>query len=259
MEVLYSSSLGGKTSKKAKEILKAAAEAAEQTENPHAQGMVALAVGGSAFLRGEWPPLRLHSNARRRSCVTRVSAWLGRLSPREPFKTLAYYFLGEIAQLARTVSERFEDAENRGDLYELTHLRLGYGSTPWLALDNPERALRVANEAEAQWSKSRFYFQHYVALLAKTQAMMYLGKGRQSLELVEAAWPPLKASMQLKTHYATRRCDLAARPREPVRRARGGWLEPRAQTRRPSGGITPRKRGHVLAQSLRAHPSSVCR
>ena len=81
-----------------------------------------------------------------------------------------------------------QDARQRGDLYMLTNIRIGYANAVWLVADDADRAEREVAEAMAQWGSPEQQLQQYYELLARVHIELYRGRGRDALKLVEERW-----------------------------------------------------------------------
>ena len=91
------------------------------------------------------------------------------------------------AEAARLLRE--QDARDRGDLYLLTNVRIGWMNGIWLAADDTERAEREVDEAMAQWGSPEQQVQQYYEVLARVQIELYRDRGRAVLTLLEERWP----------------------------------------------------------------------
>jgi hypothetical protein len=133
----------------------------------------------------------------------------------------ALYMMGDFAELERRVPSILREAEERGDLYMATVVRLSlFTNAAWLVLDQPDDARREADDGIGAWSRSTFLLQHVNELQTRTQIDLYCGDGAQAHERWNEAWPELKRSLLLRVqairigvHEARGRSALAAAER----------------------------------------------
>src|SRR5439155_7871087 len=106
---------------------------AERTRHPHAIGRLLGTRGAAAYLQGRFREgLELSEQALlifREQCTGMT--W--EVDTSTTFIVFCLAYLGEIAQLVRRVPAAMREAQERGDLYLATNLRLGYPNLVWLA------------------------------------------------------------------------------------------------------------------------------
>jgi hypothetical protein len=141
--------------------------------------------------------------------------------------------MGELRELGRQLPTAIDDAEARGDAYACTGLRMGMPSLVWLAQDRPDDVRELAEREVARWPRDKFLVQHYLHLLAATQADLYSGAGWAAWQRVCAAWPRVRRSSLLNVaiarvdlHYLRARAALAAAATQPGPGAIGAELAP---------------------------------
>src|SRR5262249_22236557 len=148
------------------------------------------------------------------------------LSNAQLFTVWSLSFLGEMRELARRVPQLLSQAEERGDLYAATSQRTGLANLAWLVADRVDMARLRVREADEQWSKRGFHFQHYWNLLAECNVDLYAGDGACAYERVMARWKDLASSLYLRIQnvrieawHLRGRCALAAAGQDERRRS----------------------------------------
>jgi hypothetical protein len=85
----------------------------------------------------------------------------------------------------------------------LSRVALVFGVTYlMLAADEPDAALREANEALAHWPRKAFEYPQVINLTARMLAWLYLGKGDRAAAEIEEAWPEVRRSGMLFMPFA---------------------------------------------------------
>lgn len=110
------------------------------------------------------------------------------------FLLSALAILGRLPELTRRASELVSDAERRRDKYALRAYQTGDAVLIWIAADQVERALRLAEETLVDYMPDRFTSQHRHHLVATVQAHLYAGQPEAAWAQVERAWPYLQKS-----------------------------------------------------------------
>jgi eukaryotic-like serine/threonine-protein kinase len=174
---------------------------AARVDAPFARGWVTLAAGFAAFLEGRFRQARdrcEQAEAVFRDCV---GVWWEVGSARL-FSLWSLFYLGELGELARRQPVFLKEAEERGDRYTATSLRLSVLGTVWLAADDPERARTEAEEAIQQWSRHGYHSPHYWHLVADVSASLYAGDARRAWARVEEDWGKMRRALFLRIQQA---------------------------------------------------------
>jgi serine/threonine protein kinase/tetratricopeptide (TPR) repeat protein len=216
IEAAYRSTGGVGAYDGARRVLAESARLAEQLGDPTLLGLVPLVEGIVGFLVGRWgDALELFEQAERVLSTCNGVAW--ELDSARMLRLWALFYLGELAELRRSVPPLVDDAEERGDLYALTSVRVCFEPMVCLFEDDPARARKTSAEALARWSQAGFHFQHYFELFAHGLTDLYAGDGADAHRYVESKWPALKASLLLEVqqngleaYHLRGRCALAA-------------------------------------------------
>jgi hypothetical protein len=177
------------------DIFARAEEIAGRSDRPEAAGFVALARTGFDSVRGHWTA-QLESSAQAlEQLSTRCTGVYWEIAWARFYRENALFWLGRLAELARSMRQSIADAEARGDLLaELTRRGSGMWVTTSLAAGEPERAAADLRATEARWSHGGFHLQNWYM----TQARVVLGAYRRDVdaarEYLDVAWPTLTAS-----------------------------------------------------------------
>jgi hypothetical protein len=197
MEAAHSSAGGGKTVERTAHLLAAAREIAAKSESTTLHGLVAATAGITAFLEGRW-----HDAARDCSEGERIfrdrcigAAW--EADSAQAFSLWALSYLGEMRELSHRVPRAIHEAEERGDLYAATNLRIGELNFVHLVADDVQGARAAAATAMRAWSRQGFHHQHWDNLLAEGTTDLYAGDFVGAWDRVERTWPALKKSLLL--------------------------------------------------------------
>jgi serine/threonine protein kinase len=197
MEAAHASAAGGATQKRVTQLLASAAELASRVRSPEVHALVSATGGIAAFLQGRWREgHRLCSEAERvfrERCIG--AAW--EADSAQSFALWSLFYLGEMAELQRRVPTAIREAEERGDLYAATNLRIGELNFVHLASDDIEGARAAAATAMAMWSQQGFHHQHWDNLLAEATIDLYAGDPATAWARVQRTWKPLRKSLLL--------------------------------------------------------------
>jgi hypothetical protein len=171
---------------------------AQRVGTPREQALATMARALCAFLVGEWGDARLLFERAEGELRDRCTGVTWELDTVRLLALNSLYYLGELRELSMRVPAQLREANERGDLFMATNLRIGAPSVVWLAADDADGARREARDAMAHWSDEGFHTQHTYALVAEVQAELYAGDGRAALAQLRARWPALVASQQLR-------------------------------------------------------------
>jgi eukaryotic-like serine/threonine-protein kinase len=114
------------------------------------------------------------------------------------FGLCATMFLGGFAEATKKLPPLVRQAEERGDLYLHTNLRVGDTNLLWLVHDDPDGAERVVNESMGRWSRRSFQTQHYYELQARANVDLYRGDIKSALDRMTAGVKELRRAMQMR-------------------------------------------------------------
>jgi serine/threonine protein kinase len=278
-EVAHLANYGGPARQRTARLLQAAEALAERLNHPHAQGLVTLAAGITAYMEGRWHSgLELSDRAEAifRERCTGV-AW--ELDTAHSFSLWSLFFLGEVAEITHRLPALLQEARERGDLYAATNLGTFVGHVTWLAADDPEGAQRDLGAVMECWSRQGFHVQHLTGLMGQLQIDLYRGAGTAAWERITGAWPALARSLFLRVQvvrifmwHLRARSALAAAGQAPrpeplwraavadarrIERERMSWAEPLAQLIR--AGVAARRGDRAAALVLLREGEAGCR
>ena len=217
METGYSATSGSRNAPRTAGLIRSARDLSERVEHPHALGLTNLTAGIAAYLQGFWKKsldMLEDSESILRERCTGVT-W--ELDTAFIFQLRALLLLGEYGEIGRRLPGLLKEVQERGDLYGETNLRSRMTWVDWLSQDNPEKALREADEGIRNWSQQGFHLQHYWHMTGRSEIALYSGNALGAWDYLEEQWSKLTGSLLLRIQF-TRveafqlrgRCALAA-------------------------------------------------
>ncbi len=197
-EAAFVATGGVSSERRAAQLIAESRQLADRLGDPSLSGLVDFCAGLTKFLVGRWrDAARLTADAERRfSEVGAAVSWEAANS--RLFSVWAHFYLGDIAGLSVRIPALTREAEQRGDRYAVTGLRLGLSNVVLLAADDVVGARASMSAALASWSSHTFHFQHYWAALSEVMADLYEGATPRTLERFEACWRSLSSSQLLR-------------------------------------------------------------
>jgi hypothetical protein len=198
MEAIFTSTGGAGARARAARLVEATRLLAERCQVPLTFGWVAGSRGLSHYQVGEWrQSLEAlgEANAIMRDHGTGLT-W--ELDTQHFFTLQNLFYLGRFAELAARVPLFIRDAEDRGDRFAGTMLRIGAPNAAWLVVGDLARARAERAAAMPAWSRSGFHLQHLLGLYADAQAALYAGEPEDSWRALGEAWQPLERSLLLR-------------------------------------------------------------
>jgi hypothetical protein len=188
--------------RRAAKTLETAASFVQDIPDPSILGMIRLSEGGAAYLQGRWKEsLRLCGIAEeifRQKCVG--VHW--ELVTAQTTRLYSHFFLGNMAELKRSVSVAREEAEKRGDLYALGSMIEAICLVPLMA-DDSERAWAELYKARESLplQEEGYYFQHQNSLSAQVQIALFCGKGDEAWQYLQRNWSKVVRSELLRIQF----------------------------------------------------------
>jgi serine/threonine protein kinase len=183
-------------------LLTRARTLAEEVDHAQAIGLTIAAAGIVKHMSGQWRDgIALFAEAEqvfRERC--RAVNW--ELATSQILRLHGVVQLGELTELAKATTEYLQEAEQRGDLYATTLLRLGLLNIMWLVEDLPTEARQECEDAIAHWSNRGFHTQHTNYGFALAQIDLYLGNGEAAWQRVQQMWPELERAHMLRLQVA---------------------------------------------------------
>ncbi len=205
-------------------LIERARSVCQQANTPMAEAYVALGDGGLAYFWGECeraiPLLKRAEALFRDKCIgaryqlNSVRFMLCRV--------LAQH--GALRELSELVPGYMREADERGDLYSLINLRSTPQAILELAKNNPAAASAFLDECDGTLTQVGFHVQHYLALIARVQVLIYQGQPEQAYAAIDQAWPQFKRShllrvplIRIHSHDLLARAALATAARNKAR------------------------------------------
>jgi hypothetical protein len=147
---------------------------------------------------GNWAQSLAYGNEAEQIMRSRCIGLTWELDTAQLFCVWSLASLGAFAELSRRVPRYLREAQDRGDRYLATNLRIGSANLAWLARDHVSTARRVAEEGIQQWSRQGYHSEHYTAMMALAHIDLYLGHGRLAYERIQLDWPRIQKSLVLR-------------------------------------------------------------
>ncbi|RMH40548.1 MAG: serine/threonine-protein kinase PknK [Deltaproteobacteria bacterium] len=175
---------------------------AAQTGDSYVRGLAAIARASAAVFPGDWRTgLDMAERAEgifRDECVGVARE----ISIAQQFNSMARFYLGELRAADALLSAGLRHAQEIGDLYSASTLRLGIRNAQWLARDDVAAARFHLEEALRDWPDESFYLQHYMGAFARANLELYVGDAVAALAAVEDAWEPARRALVLRAQFA---------------------------------------------------------
>jgi eukaryotic-like serine/threonine-protein kinase len=200
-EAGYQAISGGRSRHRTQRALRNAKELAQRVDHPYASALLVLVTGMAAFLEGQWRESRRLLQDAEALLRDRCTGVVWQLATARLMSCVTLFFLGELRELGQCLPTLVKNAEERGDLYEATDLRIRISHAGLLAADDPENARREVRHAIARWPASKFYVQHWWSLMAEVEIALYSGESSNAWKLMTTRWSALRRSLLLRVQY----------------------------------------------------------
>lgn len=217
VEVTFLALQGAKKQARVDRLLDAARELARTVPRADVEAPVELAAAGAYYFTGRFRPARRHAERSIEIMRDRTSGMHWELDNIEFFNACAMSYLGELNELRRRVPALLREAEDRGDLFFLTNLRVGDSSLVWLADNQPTESRRLIAETMGRWSHRSFHIQHSYEASSLCQIDLYEGNPLAAYRRASETWPKLRRALQtriqlsrIKLFFARGRAAVAA-------------------------------------------------
>jgi len=214
-EAAFAAVEGRRAIRRTEALLERAHALAMDIGNPHAVGLAHSASGFADFQFGRFKRALEHLE-RAKVILAEVPGAIWELDTLAFFSTAALVQLGEIGRVVRETPKAVREARQRGDLYAAVNLRIDLANLAWLAVDGAEAALAQIDEAMSEWSNRGFHLEHYYELIARTNALVYSGRGREAYAHITARWTALRRSLIPFKVQSVRIFSLHARARSAI-------------------------------------------
>ena len=197
----YSSVDGGRAEPRTTALAQRAEALARRLNHPHLIGMAALAQTFGSLFIGHFRVALEKGNEAEKQFRERCTGVAWEIDTTQSCSLCAMHYLGQLAQLVPKVNMILREAEDRGDRYGAWNAA-GRPSIVWLALDDPDTALRINQSVIDRWSSERFQSQHLFELLASAQIDLYLGRPAEAWQRAMKSWPAMVHSKILRVQFA---------------------------------------------------------
>ncbi|MGZ3427683.1 MAG: serine/threonine-protein kinase PknK, partial [Polyangia bacterium] len=235
-EACLTAAMGADGVSRANALAAEAEKIADEVNDPHATGLAVAARAIALHMNGHWRDCLPFFDEAERIFRERCTGVAWELATGNLLRSYSLARLGELTELSKNVTQFLQEAEQRGDLYGSTVLRMGEPNLIWLAMDLPEEARSECEEGIRRWSQRGFHQQHVDFNFAMTQIDLYVGDGAAAFARISGVWPQLQKSFTLRLDVA-RIVNVDLRGRSAVAAA--------AQA-------TPQLKKGLVAEALRA-------
>jgi eukaryotic-like serine/threonine-protein kinase len=195
IEAVYAAQMSGPA--RARMLLAEATRLAETDALPHVLGIVATTTGLVEYVFGNYEVARSHCERGHQyfsACLG--AAW--EISVTHLFTTICLFLEGRLAELARRLPPILVEADDRGDLFTATSIRLATEHVVLVAAGRTDDARANVADALSRWSQTGFQMQHRYALVTNVEIDLAGGRAREAYDRIEARWREIESSMLLQ-------------------------------------------------------------
>ncbi len=193
----YSAGLGGKHLAEGRETVARATALAERSGDPRLLAIATGSRGMVEFWSGDWEQTVAHFARGERLLMDRCHGVHWELATARTFHGLGLMRLGELGELGERYDRHVADAQRMGDRFGAA----GFGTrhnVVWLARDAPARAEQELHGALSTWPPGSFHLQHFWALFARCERLLYEGQPAEAQRVMSAGIGPLKRSLLMR-------------------------------------------------------------
>ncbi len=193
--------VAGRSDKKIERGLAFVRQLLDKTSAPYAHAFYVHVLGQIASLQGRAKDAVEHfyrSNKMFRAHCTGVEQ---ELTGAEFIIDINLFYLGELKEIHRRFVQSSAQAKRRGNLYAMTMPYCSIAAAVWLARDEVGFAREKMKEMMARWSPSSFYLQHFYAVIAEAQILLYEKRGEKARGMLSAKHKQIKASGLYRTQF----------------------------------------------------------
>lgn len=195
-EAAFLAQVGARKEKKVRRLLQVARDLSARSHHPETAARLLQMESGIEFYFGRWRRALSLADVAEEQCREQGRGMFWEQDATHLISHLSLLFLGEFEELARRLPARLREAQARGNLFSLAHLR-AYGGLALLAQDRPADAERLAAEAEAVLPAGAYYMQHLWVVTGRLYCHLYAGNGAAATALMEEQWPRMSRSLLL--------------------------------------------------------------
>jgi len=212
LETAYVSHRGNRGAKAAQKLQDLTLALAERIGHPNPVSRALAAAGTAALMQGRWKAAVEHLERAETLLKDNCTGLDFELHQAQFHSLLGRQQMGSLRDMEIRLSARIQAAQDKGDLLAMTNLKTGILPQVHLAHDEPARALRELQQTIGEWSSAGFHLQHYHALVAKAEVLLYGGDPEQALAELAGHWRRLRRSMLLRVQGVRITClELRAR------------------------------------------------
>ncbi|HXU71231.1 MAG TPA: AAA family ATPase [Polyangia bacterium] len=201
-EACLTAAMGAEGVARANTLATEAEKIADEVKDSHATGLAVAARAIALHMNGHWSDCLPFFDEAERIFRERCTGVAWELATGNLLRSYSLARLGELTELSKNVTAFLQEAEQRGDLYGSTVLRMGEPNLIWLAMDLPDEARSECEEGIRRWSQRGFHQQHADFNYAMTQIDLYVGDGAAAFARISGVWPQLEKSMTLRLDVA---------------------------------------------------------
>jgi tetratricopeptide (TPR) repeat protein len=189
---------GEAAANRALRVLAGAKALAERTGNAHAVGLVRMAGGTIAYLRGRWREALSECDAAEAHFRDRCRDVAWELVNCQCFAFFSLISTGDLLEAAQRQVRLAREYQERGDLFGEVQVVCGQAQLTFLARDDLAGARDSSIDIMRRWSHRGFQLQHAYDMLAATWRDLYVGDGVAAIRRVNTTWPLVRDSQLLR-------------------------------------------------------------
>jgi serine/threonine protein kinase len=197
-ETIFLAHRGNRSLKATQRVQAITLALAERIGHPNPMSRAFIAAGTAALMQGRWKAavdlLQRAETLLREHCTGLDYE----LHIAQHLALMAHLVLGHIREVELRLSSRLQAAREKGNLLAITNLRVSVAPYLHLAQDDPARAMREVTQGIRDWSTSGFHLQHFHALTATVNVLLYLGEPTRAWEALEGQGKALRHSLLLR-------------------------------------------------------------
>jgi len=221
-EAVFVALAGGPSRDRALRLVEATRTLAEQVGHPHALAWARVSSALVRYFLGEFDVAAAQATEGERLLRERCTDVWYEIDVAQDYALTSLYYAGDLAELARRVPARWDEAVRHGDRYAVADVAAGRPNLTWLMRDDPAGAREVLSHAFRPWVGHRFHLPHWASTLAENQIDLYVGDAASARARLAANWAALRRSMLLRiqmfrieAHHLRARCALAVARHAP--------------------------------------------
>jgi serine/threonine protein kinase len=188
VEATFLAAPGGRKAKRAMKLAQLSIELGRELDDPRARAWARGASGVTQYLFGAWRAADEACCASETMLREQCSGVWWELGSMHTFSLSALTCMGAWGKLASRLPACVKEAQDRGNLYAATNLRVGFPSMLWLAQDDPTSARLDVDDAIAAWARQGVQVQHFYHLTALSNTDLYLGDPAAVRARIDGSW-----------------------------------------------------------------------